>query len=430
MKILIVEDSERLRRALGHGFERLGYEVEAVGDGEEGLRRARTGTPDLLVLDLMLPGRHGLEIVRELRAEGHRVPILVLSAQDTVDDRIEGLRAGADDYLVKPFDFGEVCARLEAISRRAADRRGEGEGLAVRARRGGLEGELLDGRYRLQEEIGRGGFAVVYRGRHIGLRRPVAVKVLHVEDPETEEGFEREGVTACRVRHRNAVSVLDSGRTEEGVRYLVMELLEGETLAAAVEREGRLPLSRVRTIVPPICEVLATAHRAGIVHRDVKPENVFLHRDERGETVKVLDFGISKWLWVDDDVSVTLRETGNLLVGTLPYLSPEQVRSEPVDPRSDVYSLSVLIHRLLAGELPFPRRRDFLGLLTAIAEEPAPSLASADPELPRDVVDVVARGLAKDPEARPRLEEISLVLRPLLSDPIPVPRVAPREARP
>lgn len=159
-------------------------------------------------------------------------------------------------------------------------------------------GVTLDGKYRLDAKIGVGGFGAVYRATHLNLNRPVAVKVLHNNihntTPENLERFRQEGVSACSVSHPNAVAILDFSITQDGHAYLVMELLDGRPLSDELQERFVLPLERCVEIIIPVCDVLTEAHASGIVHRDIKPDNIFLHRTRRGEVVKVLDFGIAK----------------------------------------------------------------------------------------------------------------------------------------
>src|SRR5262249_55467100 len=156
--------------------------------------------------------------------------------------------------------------------------------------------ELGGGKYRLDESLGSGGFGTVYRAHHVALDKEVAIKVLHAHLVESElalKRFQQEGVSGCRVKHPNAVAILDSGSTTAGVPYLVMEMLEGPNLQQELEQRGVMPLARVAEIICPVCDVLVHAHRSGIVHRDIKPANILLSRSPVGETIKVVDFGIA-----------------------------------------------------------------------------------------------------------------------------------------
>jgi hypothetical protein len=216
-------------------------------------------------------------------------------------------------------------------------------------------GRALDGRYRLDVEIGTGGLGVVYRATHEKLARSVAVKLLHAhlgDDALMRARFEREARALAALEHPNIVSVTDFG-VEGDTPYLVMELLEGQTLAERLT-QGALDEANARELALSLLSALAYVHAAGLVHRDVKPGNVFLHRlKEGGERLKLLDFGLAKFVLGEAPEDSSLTRSGTV-VGTPAYMSPEQASGEVADARSDVYAAGVLILELVAGRLPFP----------------------------------------------------------------------------
>jgi serine/threonine protein kinase len=274
-----------------------------------------------------------------------------------------------------------------------------------------LPGRVLDGRYRLDERIGSGGFGVVFRATHLGLGRQVAVKVFQPSPSNATaqglERFRREGMSACRVAHPNAVAVVDSGVTEGGLPYLVMELLSGQSLAQLLRAVPRLEPARAAAIVEPVCDVLHAAHAAGIVHRDIKPENIVLHRDGGTEVVKVVDFGLAKLVSED---AVEDAATGSLgaFVGSPDYVAPERLRHGQLTGRSDVYSVGVMLYRMLAGRLPFMSAAGdpFTVAMMHLTDAPAP-LDEVSPEVPPAVAAVVMSALAKDADLRPDPRELS-----------------------
>jgi hypothetical protein len=263
-------------------------------------------------------------------------------------------------------------------------------------------GTTFDGRYRVEARLGEGGMGVVYRALDRETRGHVALKVLHPQlsvQADAKRRFRREARLATELRHPNLVRVLDFGATSEGTPYLVMELLEGETLASRIRPGEPLAVDEALDLLRPICRAVDAAHARGVVHRDLKPENVFLVRDERGgETVKVLDFGIARVL--DDDETFATR-TG-LIFGTARYISPEGARGEPTDARSDVYSLAVLTYQLLSGRLPFESSQS-MALLVSHAKEPPPDLLTHDTAraVPKPLARVVMNALDKRPSRRP-----------------------------
>jgi serine/threonine protein kinase/ligand-binding sensor domain-containing protein len=274
-----------------------------------------------------------------------------------------------------------------------------------------LPGIVLDGKYRLEEKIGTGGFGAVFRATHLSLGREVAVKVFRPtpgnDSPLALERFRAEGATACRVNHPNAVQIFDSGISGEGIAFLVMELLHGHTLADEIDKGQTIPLRRCAEILQVMCNVLSAAHDNGLIHRDVKPDNVFLAQLPGGEEqVKVVDFGIAKLMGLDalkPDVTGTLG-----LVGTPSYMAPERFSGDPYDARSDVYSVGVTLYEMITGQLPFPHedRLIFDVVLRQLTEAP-PEVTTLNPLVPEAAARVVMRCLSKDPAVRPTLRELA-----------------------
>ncbi|MBX7219729.1 MAG: protein kinase [Blastocatellia bacterium] len=275
-----------------------------------------------------------------------------------------------------------------------------------------LPGTVLDRKYRLDEKIGAGGFGAVYQGTHLGLGRKVAIKVFRpLPGNDTIENLERfrlEGISACRIQHPNAVQVLDSGVTPEGIAYLVMELLHGQALSDILETVPVLSLKRCAEIIIPVCNVLAEAHRRGLIHRDIKPENIFLHQSETGEVIKVVDFGIAKFLGEQTATGAgNLTEAGTL-VGTPIYMAPERLGCNPYDGKSDVYSVGVMLYEMLCGRQPFQLTKEgVLALAIQHMTQPPPRLRRFNPDIPEDVEAVVLSALEKKPYMRPQAHELA-----------------------
>jgi eukaryotic-like serine/threonine-protein kinase len=271
-----------------------------------------------------------------------------------------------------------------------------------------LTGETLLGRYRVGRLIGKGGMAVVYAGRHTAIDRAVAIKVLrrrYADEPDTVARFLREARASSLVRHEHIVEVTDFGTTEDGLVFMVMEHLEGETLAEVLQREGRMPWSRVHGIALQLCDALHAAHRAGVVHRDITLRNcVRIRRRANREYIKLVDFGIAKVLgpmMAGVAPSDPRRLTSDMDVfGTPEFMSPEQARrSMDADPRSDVYATGVLLYALLTGRLPFEAGSAAEVMARHIYDDvPPPSLH--EPGLPAAVEAVVLRALEKRPDRR------------------------------
>jgi serine/threonine-protein kinase len=259
-------------------------------------------------------------------------------------------------------------------------------------------GTLVAGTYRLTEPIASGGMGSVWRAVNTHLDAPVAVKFMHaalLDDDETSERFAREAKAAAKIRSPHVVHIHDYGIDDAlGMPFIVMEALEGEDLARRLKRLGRLPLPEALRICQQACRGLHRAHEAGILHRDLKPANIFLcERDE--DMVKILDFGIAKQTRLGHDVhGDDLTATGQIL-GSPHYMSPEQVRSQPLDPRSDLWSLAVIMYRALTGRRPFPGR-EVSAVFVQICADPVPPPTEVNPELPTSLDRFFLRALDRD----------------------------------
>ncbi len=402
--ILLVDDNEVGRLTCSRFLERNGYLVVEAEDGERALDQLQRVRPNLVVLDVMMPGMDGFEVLEKIRKDrsAELLPVIMATARDQSGDVVRAFELGANDYVTKPVDFPVLLVRIEAQLRsRLADDSAPLEGVSSVTEVG--LGTLLEGKYRLESLIGRGNFGEVYRATQLALDRAVAVKLLNadVEPGSGEmERFRQEGIAACQIDHPNAVEVLDLSFTASGIPYLVMELLRGHSLAEELKRKGRLPPSRCVEILSPVCEVLSLAHGMGIIHRDVKPPNIFMHWSKYGEIVKVLDFGIAK-LAGDQSAKKELTPEGGIL-GTPVYLAPERMTGVPSDGKSDVYSVGVMLYEMLSGQPPFsdPEGGPFQVIKMHLTDPPPP-LAGLCPELPPEVAALVHEALDKEPEARP-----------------------------
>ena len=256
------------------------------------------------------------------------------------------------------------------------------------------------GRYQIVGEVGRGGFATVYQGYDAGLQRPVALKVLHpelVRDEVALRRFQREAVAVARLRHPHIVVVYEFSQ-HDGFAYIAMEYVEGTTLKAKLGQP--LPLDEARRIAVDVASALDYAHRNGVIHRDIKPANILLTAD--GQVV-LADFGIA--ILAQNADSVTRG-----LLGTPQYMAPEQALGEPIDARSDLYALGIVLFEMLAGQVPF-RGDTPLATLALQVNAPVPKLRSFNPAVPEALEVVVERVLAKDPAQRyPTAEEFRLAL--------------------
>ncbi len=266
-----------------------------------------------------------------------------------------------------------------------------------------LVDKVVVGRYQLLQRLGKGGMGAVYLARQLSMDRRVAIKLIHpslADDPSIAARFHREMQATSRVEHPNTVQVFDYGQTEDGQLFLVMELLQGRTLAQVLQAEIRLPPPRLVPVAAQIVRALGAAHAQGIVHRDLKPENVMLV-DRFGERdfVKVLDFGIAHFL--AGEAAAARMTADGALIGTPAYMSPEQARGEVVGPKSDLYSLGVLLYQAAVGLPPFEGSTLPEILLRHLKQAPRPPSEIAPGRLPRDLEELILALLEKAPERRP-----------------------------
>jgi serine/threonine-protein kinase len=290
---------------------------------------------------------------------------------------------------------------------------------------------ILAGRYVLEGEIGRGGMASVWRAHDDVLDRPVAVKILHAhlaDDPSFLERFQSEALSSAQLAHPNIVNVYDTG-TEDGTSFIVMELFEGRTLADVIAQNGPLEPDRAINTLIPVLAALQHAHQNGVIHRDVKPGNILV-----GDSgmVKITDVGIARAAYASHDATTTGR-----VLGSVPYLSPEQVQGSDVNPRSDIYACGVVLYEALTGKRPFQAETDLAAATMRLTREPLPARALRS-GIPRALDAAVARAMSRRPEDRfQTAENMAAALTrvrgggsPMQSGPFPAPVTAPVETPP
>jgi eukaryotic-like serine/threonine-protein kinase len=264
-----------------------------------------------------------------------------------------------------------------------------------------LAGTILNRKYKLSHQLGDGGMSMVFAAERLHIGDFAAIKLLHGElaqDPIKKRRFQLEAYTTAAIKHPNVVSVFDYDETHDGQPYLVLELLNGPTLARQLQHGRAMSAGRVLGIITPVCAALNLAHQKGILHRDLKPSNIVLHHLEDGTmVVKLIDFGIVKVLGEDDYAQITQQ---GFVVGTPEYLSPERYSGRNIDARSDIYSLGVLAYRMLSGRVPFTGQTP-TEILQKHVKQPVPPLRFYNAGIAEEVEQVVMRALAKRPDERP-----------------------------
>lgn len=286
-------------------------------------------------------------------------------------------------------------------------------------------GRTIENKYRLIAKLGHGGMGSVYKAERLLIGDQVAVKILHAEhvaQPQSFERFRREAQAAARLKHPNAVSIYDFGVTGDGLVYLVMELVEGQSLRQIIKQQGPLTPTAAAEIIGQVCSALEEAHRQQIVHRDLKPDNIIVHTSINGLRTKVLDFGIAK---LRDLTAGNLTQTGSVM-GTPHYMSPEQCLGEELDHRSDIYSLGIVLYEMLTGTVPFNAPISTAVVVQHVNQKP-PSLRAINVSISEDLERVVLHALEKKREVRPQTAtllstELTAAVRPVnfMPDPAPV----------
>jgi serine/threonine protein kinase len=285
----------------------------------------------------------------------------------------------------------------------------EGSGLSQRATSASVIGSLIGGRYRIRRLSGEGGMGRVYEAEHIEIGKRVALKILHPaysQTPDLVERLRREARAASRIGHPHVVDVTDSGTTEDGSFFFVMEYLEGRELGEIVFEEKGLDVWRAVGIAQQICRALQAAHNAGVIHRDLKPENVLIiRRDDQDDFVKVLDFGIAKNLTdQDDEIRGNPRRkltNPGVAMGTPEYMAPEQAAGSPADARSDIYALGGVLYEMLVGRSAFEGTNYMEVLHKKATQTPAP-IRAVRSDVPAELEELVLKTMARDPKLRPQ----------------------------
>ncbi|WP_322512853.1 Stk1 family PASTA domain-containing Ser/Thr kinase [Chloroflexus sp.] len=257
-----------------------------------------------------------------------------------------------------------------------------------------MQPQLLDGRYQIERLLGDGGMARVYLGRDLRLNRPVAIKIPHphlMTDPDFLARFRHEAHAAAMVSHPNLVDVYDVGQDGD-LHYIVMEYVAGSTLKQLINREAPFAIPRAVRIGEQIARGLHAAHRAGLIHRDIKPQNIIVTDDGQA---RITDFGVAK-----SHLSTAMTETG-ITLGTVDYIAPEQAQGRPATPQSDIYALGVVLYEMLTGRLPFTGDTPVAVAMKHISEPPPPP-RRYNPQIPAALEAIILRALAKDPAQRQR----------------------------
>ncbi len=391
--ILVVDDEPGIRDFISEALEDDGHSLSQAVDGVSALRKLGENAYDLLITDLRMPGGvNGMDVVREARMSHPETRVIVLTAHGTVSNAVDAIKMGADEFLEKPLSsptelrilvsrtLGSMCEIDYHEEGRTASER-----LAHQLQR------ALGMGYSVGDVIGKGGYASVFRVTDRRLDRQLAAKVLLPEFASAADvaiRFRREARTTARLTHPHIVPVYFVGR-ERDVPCFVMPYVTGSSVAALLAREGPLAMPLVLRIAREVADALDYAHGMGVVHRDVKPENILI--DAASGRVMLADFGIARAV-----VPTGMGTSPGVFMGTPRYASPEQIGGETdIDERTDVYSLAIVVYEMIAGRVPF----DGPNAASIVAQHlvaPMPSLGTHVPNVARRMDSVLAKALAKN----------------------------------
>ncbi len=413
-RVLVVDDAPELRRALRRVLVQGGFEVTVAERGSSAIALVKQSDFELIVSDVRMPDMDGIELLRLVHEFDQDLPVLLISGEPDLATALKAVEFGAFEYVQKPVDFEKLrtsAARAVELRRRrvaaqeAADSYRSGERERERPARAlhreVITGTLLAGRYRVGKMIGQGGMGTVYDAvrEDLGNMR-VAIKILHDTYSSNRQllaRFRREAETVALLSHPNIVRVIDFHDDGAQAAFLVMEWLEGQSLGQALQRQGPFTAERTAFIAFQVLAALSAAHRASVVHRDLKPDNIFLtNMSGLGDIVKLLDFGIAKLL--TNTGAPKLTETG-MVLGTPPYMAPEHARGAEVDLRSDIYAVGCVMYEALTARAPFVAE-NYNALLFAIQEGCPVPLEEWRPDLDPELAQIIRRAMSVKPDER------------------------------
>jgi serine/threonine protein kinase/CheY-like chemotaxis protein len=390
--VLVVDDDKAVLRLHSLALSKHGYQVETASSGVDALRVLEQKPCDVIISDIDMPGRNGIQLLTDVRSKDLDVPVILVTGAPSLDSAVRAVELGAMRYLLKPVGILVLVKVVEEAVRRH-------RAAKAKRQRGLMLGSTVDGRYELKRDLGKGAAGFVFEATHAFSGRSVALKVLSPDVPGTklEElrvRMVREARALAAVKHPGVVEVLDGGVLEDGTPYVVMERLDGRTLEGLLTTRGKLSQETVIGIALQVCSALQAVHGAGIVHRDLKPNNLLIALEPGGdERVKLVDFGVAQ---LGGRTEQKLTEHGTV-VGTPEYMAPEQLlASDDVDHRADIYALGVTMFECLVGAVPYPGNYPKV-LMQVAGDGPVPSLP---PEMGAPLVGIVARAMAKNREDR------------------------------
>jgi serine/threonine-protein kinase len=361
--VLVVEDEPALLNVTGRILRAAGYGVTMCSDGRSAIEQLALHPFDVIVSDIHMPGMDGITLLRRLRELSLDVPLVLVTGAPSLDTAVQAVEYGAFKYVTKPVDPDELLA----VVARALENPASGSGVQRAPRAVDSQslpavpvslaaGVVLGDRYRLVALLGEGGMSQVWEATQLVTGRAVAVKLLRASlnaRPGMRKRILREARAASSVRHPNVVDVFDVFELADGTPVLVMALLQGLPLTISLAVGGPLSFPAVADLLLPVVSAVGTAHTRGVVHRDLKPDNIFIAEESGASVVKVLDFGVAKLLDAEEEEQGSGVTATGVMVGTPGYMSPEQAFAEKdVDCRADVWAIGAIVYEALAGVRP------------------------------------------------------------------------------
>ncbi|HEV8657995.1 MAG TPA: protein kinase [Thermoanaerobaculia bacterium] len=403
-RVLVVDGDAASRNVLALRLANEGYETDTAADGRAALESIRRNPPSLIISETVLPGLDGFGLLDALKREGHaRVPFIFISSRADALSMNKGLLLGAADFLAKPVNVEVLLTKLQKVLGESIQMTDVASRLTLSdVSVVGTEsypsvtydqlapGVSILGRFRLLADLGEGGMGKVFKARDDRLEEDVVVKVMKdslTGDRKMLEHFKREIRLARKISHPNVVRIFDFWEAGP-LKFVTMEFLQGTDLAREIRSRGAFPVPVAVRLATEFFDGLAAAHDLGVVHRDIKPDNVFVLG---GGRLKILDFGIAQGL---DPVSPDVGTQTQSIIGTPAYMSPEQLLGQKLDPRTDIYSAGIMLYQLLTGELPFisnDRAEAVTMRLHREADRPSQKNPKVPPELDQFVMKLLAR---------------------------------------